>query len=198
MDRRDLLRHAAMVGGALVSFRAIAAGLGQGASARASAGTAESGLRDEGVGTYTDPSVAGQLSYFTINPRMVSCGVGPVSFPAVSSSGPFAMLMYATHIRSYRVDRAASTIEAIGRLRSITRVFGSTLEEDVEHDFLAIAVDSRGLRPDRFDVHFTTPFWNRANPMCTPSDAHPGWCRFGGHLVVDDRGRQMGEVTVAP
>ena len=35
-------------------------------------------LSDEGVGTYTDASVANQISNFSINRQMVSCGVGTV------------------------------------------------------------------------------------------------------------------------
>jgi hypothetical protein len=70
--------------------------------------------------------------------------------------------------------------------------------EDVEHNFIAIAQD-KGAVHDRFDVHFHTPFWNSANPMCTPSTAFPGECRFGGELMTDDTGlHQMGDVTVGP
>jgi hypothetical protein len=39
---------------------------------------AQDGLKNEGVGLYTDASVANQVSTFTINPRKVSCGVGTV------------------------------------------------------------------------------------------------------------------------
>jgi hypothetical protein len=60
------------------------------------------GLRNEGVGTYTDASVGQQISNFTINPRMVSCGVGTVA--AGQMSGPFAMLMYAKTVATYRVS----------------------------------------------------------------------------------------------
>ena len=76
------------------------------------------------------------------------------------------------------------------RMRSITVVAGVTVE-DVDHDFLAIAVDGQATgKPDRFDVHFTTPFWG-ASPMCTPSTEVQGWCRFGGELL-------LGDVTVGP
>jgi hypothetical protein len=34
------------------------------------------GLSNEGVGMYSDPSVANQASSFSINRQMVSCGVG--------------------------------------------------------------------------------------------------------------------------
>ena len=44
-------------------------------------------LSDEGVGTYTDASVANQISNFTINRQMVSCGVGTVG--ATGFTGPF-------------------------------------------------------------------------------------------------------------
>ena len=82
-------------------------------------------------------------------------------------------------------------------MRSITHV-GGMVVEDVEHDFIAIAQD-KGATHDRFDVHFTTPFWNPTNPLCTPSTDFPGKCRFGGELMTDDSGtHQMGDVTVGP
>ena len=140
-------------------------------------------LSDEGVGTYTDASVANQISNFTINRQMVSCGVGTVG--ATGFTGPFAMLMYAKDIRSYTADHTSGTIRVSGRMRSITVVGGVTVE-DVVHDFLAIAADNKGSgKPDRFDVHFATPFW-KASPMCTPSTEVEGWCRFGGDLLLGD------------
>src|SRR2546426_2961017 len=71
-------------------------------------------IRDEGVGTYTDPSVANQISNFTINRQMVSCGVGMVGASG-ALSGPFAMLMYAKDIQFYHADHAGKTITASGR-----------------------------------------------------------------------------------
>src|SRR5438552_4269109 len=154
-------------------------------------------IRDEGVGTYSDGSVANQISNFTINRQMVSCGVGTVSGGGTGFSGPFAMLMYAKDISHYHADHLTKVITASGRMRSITHVSG-TLVEDVEHEFLAIAKDN-GTTGDRFDVHFSTPFWNPSNPMCTPSTVVPGKCRFGGVLVTDNTGaNQMGDVTVGP
>jgi hypothetical protein len=169
------------------------------APAAAPAGTAvpllNGGLRDAGVGAYTDASVAHQVSNFTINERMVSCGVGTVA-PGGPSSGPFAMLMYATEIHRYDVERNGDRrILAEGRMRSITRMAGLTVE-DVEHDFLAVAVDGRGSAPDRFDVHFATPLWSPDNPMATPSADHPGWVRFGGAVIADPEGRPLGEIVV--
>jgi len=154
-------------------------------------------IKDEGVGTYTDPSVANQISNFSINRQMVSCGVGTVAVTP-QFSGPFAMLMYAKDIQFYHANHLTKTIRASGRMRSITHV-GGALVEDVDHDFLAIAKDN-GATGDRFDVHFSTPFWNPAtNPMCTPSTEVPGKCRFGGVLVTDNSGQnQMGDVTVGP
>ena len=73
-------------------------------------------LSDEGVGTYTDASVANQISNFTINRQMVSCGVGTVG--ASGFTGPFAMLMYAKDIQSYSADHATGTIRVTGRMRS--------------------------------------------------------------------------------
>ena len=155
-------------------------------------------LRDEeaampgtAVGMYTDDSVAHQVSSFSLNPKMVSCGVGTLA-PGGDSSGPFAMLMYSTRIDTYTVDQGAGEIRATGRMRSITKM-GSNVVEDAEHDFLAIAaatvphggfaqaVHSGG---DRFDVHFSTPFWDQYNPMCTPSTVAAGKCRFGGELLM--------------
>jgi hypothetical protein len=160
-------------------------------------------IMDEGVGTYTDPSVASQISNFTINRQMVSCGVGTVT-GGTSFSGPFAMLMYSKDIQFYHANHLKKTISASGRMRSITHV-GGTLAEDVDHDFLAVAVDN-GATGDRFDVHFRTCFWNgpapgpgtcAPSPFCTPSSEVPDGCRFGGELVTDNSTQnQMGDVTV--
>jgi hypothetical protein len=151
-------------------------------------------LKDEGVGTYSDASVGNQISNFTINRQMISCGVGTVAVPP-NFSGPFAMLMYTRDISHYHANHLTKTIRASGRMRSITHV-GGALAEDVDHDFLAIAVDN-GATGDRFDVHFSTTFWQPGNPLCTPSTEVPGKCRFGGVLLNDDSGQnQMGDVTV--
>jgi len=153
----------------------------------------KSGLRDEGVGMYTDPSVASQVSTFTINPRLVSCGVsagpGIISPPAPPQPASFAMLMYSTRLDSYQVDRKSKTIYAAGRMRSITKFGPVPPIEDVQHDFVAIAVDNNPH--DRFDIHFKTPFWNTGNLLCTPSTVVKGGCRFGGELL-----RDMGDVVV--
>jgi hypothetical protein len=142
----------------------------------------ELGVKNQGVGTYTDASVANQISNFSINPRMVSCGVGTIAYG--TWTGPFAMLMYAVSIRSYHVDRKTSTIRATGTMRSITTVGGNVME-DVRHRFLAIAVDGKGKSPDRFDVYMRTPFWNTgSNPMCTASTQVSGGCRFGGRVIM--------------
>ena len=148
-------------------------------------------LMGTGVGMYTDPSVANQVSSFTINPKTVSCGVGTLATGG-DSSGPFAMLMYATRMDSYTVDSDAGEIRATGRMRSITKV-GNAVVEDTEHDFLAVASgpvqhggfdDAVHKGGSRFDVHFSTPFWDRYNPMCTPSSIKAGACRFGGELLL--------------
>lgn len=157
-----------------------------GASPKASAA-----LMGTGVGMYTDASVANQVSSFTINPQTVSCGVGTVAAGG-EASGPFAMLMYATRMDSYVVDEKAGEIRATGRMRSITKV-GTAVVEDAEHHFVAIAaatVPHSGFEEaahaggDRFDVHFSTPFWDRYNPMCSPSTVSDGACRFGGELLL--------------
>jgi len=157
------------------------------------ANAAEEELMNEGVGMYTDASVANQASTFTINPAEVSCGVGTVSANGVA--GPFEMLMYSLGSHTYSVNPVARTITATGRMRSITRVAG-VIVEDVHHDFIAIAVDNQPGHPqpnraDRFETHFATPFWNLSNPMCTPSPLVPGGCRFGGQLFI-------GDVAVSP
>lgn len=148
-------------------------------------------LMGTGVGMYTDASVANQVSSFTINPKMVSCGVGTLAAGG-DASGPFAMLMYSTRIDSYTVDRDAGEIRATGRMRSITKV-GSSVVEDADHDFLAVAAgavphggfdDAVHSGGARFDIHFSTPFWDRYNPMCTPSSIKAGACRFGGELIL--------------
>jgi hypothetical protein len=148
-------------------------------------------LMGTGVGMYTDSSVANQVSSFTINPKMVSCGVGTLAAGG-DASGPFAMLMYATRIDSYTVDRDAGEIRATGRMRSITKV-GTSVVEDADHDFLAVAAgavphggfeDAVHSGGARFDIHFSTPFWDRYNPMCSPSSVKAGACRFGGQLIL--------------
>jgi hypothetical protein len=160
-------------------------------SAGASLRDEEAAMPGTGVGMYTDDSVAHQVSSFTINPKMVSCGVGTLAAGG-DSSGPFAMLMYSTRIDSYAVDAETGEIRATGRMRSITKVHNAVVE-DAEHDFLAIAaatVRHGGFQQaihsggDRFDVHFSTPFWDQYNPMCTPSTVAAGKCRFGGELLL--------------
>lgn len=151
-----------------------------------------SGVRTGGgVGMYTDPSVANQAATFTINRRLVSCGVGAENIPGI---GRFEMLMFSTRIRLYQVAPRRKEITARGEMRSITRAGGS-IAEDVRHRFIAHAVDLDGdesePRRDRFDVHMRTAFWQPSNPLCTPSDRYPGLCRFGGVLI-------LGNVNVAP
>ena len=160
-------------------------------SAGASLRDEEAAMPGTGVGMYTDDSVAHQVSSFTINPKMVSCGVGTLAAGG-DASGPFAMLMYSTRIDSYVVDRDSGEIRSTGRMRSITKV-GGALVEDAEHDFLAVAASSvrhGGFEQavhqggDRFDIHFSTPFWDQYNPMCSPSTVAAGKCRFGGELLL--------------
>jgi hypothetical protein len=146
-----------------------------------------SGVRaGEGVGMYSDPSTANQASTFTINRKLVSCGVGAENLAGI---GRFEMLMYSTQIKRYVIDSERKEITAQGEMRSITRVGGAVLE-DVRHPFIAHALDLDGdegqPRRDRFDVHMRTAFWQPGNPMCTPSNRHPGLCRFGGRLFAGD------------
>jgi hypothetical protein len=154
---------------------------------------AQDGLKNEGVGLYTDASVANQVSTFTINPRRVSCGVGTVN--ALGILGPFEMIMYSLDRHNYKVDSATKTITADGRMRSITRLAGVVVE-DVNHDFIGFAVDNQPGSPqpnatDRFDIHFKTPFWQVGNPACSPSTIILGGCRFGGNVF-------LGDVAVTP
>jgi hypothetical protein len=141
----------------------------------------------QGVGLYTDPSVANQVSTFTINRTLISCGVG--TFEAGGELGPFDMLMYSTRIDEYDVHCEQREIAANGEMRSITRI-GGRVVEDVRHHFFAHAFDLDGdeeqPRRDRFEVHFRTVFWQPGNPACTPSDRYPGLCRFGGRLFAGD------------
>lgn len=131
---------------------------------------------------YTDLSVASQMSAFTINTAIVTCAVG--TFGLAGMSGPFSMIMYSTQLDSYDVDHTARTITSTGRMRSITMIVAGIIAENVEHDYLAIATDNRGQSPDRFDIHFVTPFWNPNNPIATPSNVVSGWSRFGGDVAT--------------
>jgi hypothetical protein len=199
VDRRELLRKGLAAGTAAAALGA--AGPLASAEARARRRRcptppapppdtrARDGLRDEGVGIYTDLSVANQLSAFTINPYMVSCAVGTLAAPIGTGSGPFAMLMYSLDIESFEVDRATSRLRATGSMRSITHLLGDA-HEDYTHTFIAVA-SAHGGQGGRFDVHFVTPFWNPGNPMATRSQEIEGWSRFGGEVL-------LGSVNVAP
>jgi hypothetical protein len=185
MDRRRFLRIFGLGATAAAGTPAMLALTSSPAAASLLTGPdASAVMHDIGVGMYTDMSTANQMSTFTIEPTLVTCGVGTFGVAAAGQSGPFAMLMYSVNIASYNANHMTAVITATGRMRSITRVSGLAVE-NVEHDFIAIAVDNRGIGPDRFDVHFTTPFWSPSNPLATPSSVHPGWSRFGGNVVAD-------------
>ena len=161
-------------------------------------GTNPSGVRaGEGVGLYSDSSTANNVSTFTLNRTMVSCGVGGLGLN-VGTVGPFDMLMYSLTIEEYKVNEATNEIVAKGTMRSITRGGGNVVENAV-HDFTAVGLDpptdpdgdppagpSVPPRSDRFDIHFRTPFWQPGNPACTPSTREPGTCRFGGRILTGD------------
>lgn len=161
-------------------------GLGGGLAA-VSAGALQGppGLQNSGVGIYADMSTAQQMSTFTINPRMVSCGVGTIGGLLPGFTGPFGMLMYSTAITEYHVETTTNIITAKGAMRSITHMLGGALAEDENHLFTAIAVDKPG-GPDRYDLHFKTTFWNTGNLLCAPSSVVAGGCRFGGDLLMGD------------
>jgi hypothetical protein len=181
MERRNALRALGVGAVAAVATPAVLAGTGGAASASIPGGAA---LTNQGVGMYTDLSVASQMSAFTINPTMVSCAVG--TFGVVGMSGPFSMIMYSTRIDSYDANTSTRTITSTGRMRSITMIVAGVVTENLEHDFIAVATDNRGASPDRFDVHFVTPFWTPGltNPMATASGLRPGWARFGGNVAT--------------
>lgn len=65
---------------------------------------------------YSDPSSANQASTFTINRRLVSCGVGAENLAGI---GRFEMLMYSTQIKRYAIDSDRKEITARGEMRSI-------------------------------------------------------------------------------
>jgi hypothetical protein len=157
-------------------------------------------LKNAGAGMHVGPDTAMGISTFTINPSSVSCGVGsmgnsPGAVPGTASlptgmatSGPFAMMMYATKVGSYTVDKHLHSITARGTMRSITAMGGQVVE-DVLHPFVAVAYDRMGQRPDEFYLHFTTPFWNAGNPMATKSTLNDTWAQFGSPIL-------FGEVNV--
>lgn len=209
---RRLFIRGAGTGALGLGLAAAAPGLMRGASAEtlhprsaAAATKAASGddIVDSGAGMYTGMSVAEQMSSATINRSQVSCGVGTVGLDATDveklipvlgslgpnlpitggSTGPFVMLMYSTSVASYQLDRAAGTITAKGRMRSITRIADQTIE-DAKHDYIAMAKDGRGSKKPHFSIHFKTPFWSPANPIATPSDVEDGLVMFGGNFLV--------------
>jgi len=180
MTRTSISRRQALRSATLGAAGLVIAPVGLTAMTAHAASTG--GLSEQGVGMYTDPSVASQISSFSINRITVTCGVGTLAGP--NFTGPFAMLMYAVQIKDYQVDRMAHTIRCTGRMRSITRMAGTTAE-DVQHDFVAIAAAGEG-GTGRFDVHMVTPFWNTSNPMSTHSTVVDGWVRFGGALLIGE------------
>lgn len=195
MDRRQVLRGIGL-GSAMALAAPALVGLDQ-REAHADLRTGPSAgpyMQDMGAGMYWDTSTAGQLSTWCIQPTLVQCAVGTLG--AAGFSGPFAMLMYSVRIDDYDIDRPARMLTASGRMRSIT-IMGMLVEEDVEHDFVAVAVDHRGVAPDRYETHFVTPMWNTGNPMATPSTLRPGWVKFGGNVAQSLNGVRLGGVNVA-
>jgi hypothetical protein len=155
-------------------------------------------LHNAGVGMHAGPDTAMGLSTFTLNRSSVNCGVGamgngPGAVPmtgalptGLATSGPFAMMMYATEIDRYSVSRSQRKITARGTMRSITAM-GNQVVEDVLHMFVAQGFDHRGKRADEFYLHFTTPFWAPAgNPMATKSSLNDAWAMFGSAIVFGE------------
>jgi hypothetical protein len=157
-------------------------------------------IRNAGAGMHSGPDTAMGISTFTVSPSSVSCGVGsmgnsPGALPGTAAmpmgmgtSGPFAMMMYATTVRHYTVDKHLHSITARGTMRSITAMGGQVVE-DVLHPYICVAYDRRGERPDEFYLHFLTPFWNAKNPMATKSTVNDAWAMFGSPIL-------FGEVNV--
>jgi hypothetical protein len=161
MERRKVLKG--LAAGAAVAATPIALGAASTASASLVTGPgAGPYMQGMGAGMYVDMSTAQQMSTFTIAPQLVTCGVGTFGIGQLSLAGPFSMLMYSTRIDSYDVDKSTRTITATGRMRSITIIAAGAVTENVEHDFIAIAVNNAKQGTDRFDVHFVTPFWTPA------------------------------------
>lgn len=205
MDRRQALRTLAIGGAAaavptvmgLTAGQAHAGllGLGSGngggllpSAPKAAAAAAAGGMgiaKGTGVGMYVDMSTAQQMSTFTIDPNLVTCGVGTFGVGQLALSGPFSMLMFSTRIDSYNID--GNEIRATGRMRSITMIAAGLVTENIEHDFLAIASGGGPQGGGRFDVHFVTPFWTPGllQPMATPSGVVGGWARFGGMVATN-------------
>ena len=185
LDRRGLLRQVMLAGVTATAFDVHTAHA-RACRAKSKPVAPPPQVNAFGVGTYTDSSVANQISNFTINRTQVSCGVGTLA--TSGWTGPFAMLMYSTRIALFEAEPLSSYIRVGGRMRSITQMLGNTVE-DVEHDFVAVAHGRNGSGRPRFDVHFATPFWKPGNPMATRSEDYPGKCRFGGELL-------LGEVSI--
>ncbi len=199
MERRKVLKG--LAAGAAVAATPVALGAASTASASLVTGPgAGPYMQGMGTGMYVDMSTANQMSTFTIAPQLVTCGVGTFGIGPLAIAGPFSMLMYSTRIDSYDVDKSTRTITATGRMRSITLIASGVVTENVEHDFIAIAVNNAGIGTDRFDVHFVTPFWTPgllSNPMATASSVRPGWSRFGGNVAKALKGKTpLGGVNV--
>lgn len=196
----------AAIGPAFLGGDGALAGPGSATGSTQKGGKTRKGLKHDslmnaGVGMHAGPDTAMGLSTFTLNRSTVLCGVGamgnaPGAVPmsasvptGLATSGPFAMMMYATQIDSYAVSRSQRKITARGTMRSITAV-GSQVIEDVLHKFVAQGFDHRGTRPDEFYLHFITPFWDVAsNPMATRSTLNDAWAMFGSPIL-------FGEVNV--
>jgi hypothetical protein len=204
-SRRTVLRGAIVGIGGAVAWAAAAPGAGAVQLLRGSSDswnkTNGVALSNAGAGMHAGPDTAAGISTFTLNPMSVSCGVGslgnsPGAVPmsadlptGLATSGPFAMMMYATRIDSYKVDKVANSIVAIGTMRSITTMGGQTAE-DVLHSFVAQGFDRKGRTPDEFFLHFKTPFWHAGNPMATKSNLNNAWAMFGSPVL-------FGEVNVS-
>src|SRR2546423_9786459 len=94
-NRRDFLRRAgigaAAAGGAPAAMTLASSPV----AASLETGPDAAGMANMGVGMYVDMSTAFQMSTFTIQAPLVTCGVGTFGqplLPGIVQSGPFAML----------------------------------------------------------------------------------------------------------
>lgn len=199
-SRRLLLTGAlaGIGGGALLAAAGPAAAATEALGGGATKAGRMNALHNAGAGMHVGPDTAMGISTFTINPHSVTCGVGslgnsPGAIPGTAAlpeglgtTGPFAMMMYATRIDSYTVDEANRQLIAKGVMRSITTA-GTLTIEDVLHPFISVGTDNRKTTPDVFNLHFLTPFWSPdANPMASRSTLKQTWAMFGSAILLGE------------
>lgn len=186
IDRRGVLMATAATAAAAAAVPAVLGLTGTPAAATLPGEGGQPSTTDTGAGMYVDLSTALHLSPFNLNPVQVTCAVGSFGLGPLGLVGPFAMLMYSVGDISYDVNRTANTITSAGRMISVTMVTAGLIAEQVEHDFVAIGFDRKGVTADRFEMHYTTPAWAPGgilHALSTPSTAVPGFQMFGGNIA---------------